>query len=279
MQQATNRIRQLLSDYYEESELKSITRLLISKISTFDFTEILINKNTIFSPKQRADLEIYLEKLQTGMPIQYVLGETEFCGLNFKVDEAVLIPRPETEELVYWVKDEIPADGRVLDIGTGSACIAVAVKYILPNTQVYACDISEKALELAKLNAEANQVEISFFQMDILTESPAPEKYDVIISNPPYIPLSEKLHIQKHVKDFEPAQALFVADDDPLIFYRRIAKLAVSILSPGGKLFFEMHRDYAQACVDLLQTMPFQSVILKKDISGNDRMIMAVISA
>ena len=275
MQQAINYLKSELAPIYQEPELSSIARLIVSKITGYSYTEILVNKNTIFSQYQRNLLEFYLEKLKKGMPVQYVMGETEFCGLNFVVGESVLIPRPETEELVAWIAEETKPDALILDIGTGSGCIAVSLKKFIPGSEVYACDISTEALNVARLNAEKNNQQVNFFEMDILNTSTAERKYHMIVSNPPYIPESEIDTILPQVKDYEPHQALFVTDDDPLIFYRKIAIYAQQHLYPGGKLFFEIHRDYANACVSMLKDKNFDNIIMKKDISGNDRMIRA----
>ena len=276
MQQAIKFIRSNLSASYSAPELQSVSRLLISKVTGYSFTEIIVNKNTIFSEEQRKVLQNYVEKLKSGLPIQYVLGETEFCGLNFMVNDAVLIPRPETEELVQWMVEEIEHDSLVLDIGTGSGCIAIALKHFLPGTDVYACDIDADSLGVAANNAENLGLEISFFQCDILKTEKSDRKYHVIVSNPPYIPCSERKDVMSRVKDFEPERALFVKDSDPLIFYRKIAQFAWSNLFPGGNLFFEVHRDFGKACVQLLEDMLYAEVQLKKDIFGNERMVKAL---
>ncbi len=276
MQQAIKFIRSNLSASYETLELQSVSRLLLSKISGYSFTEIIVNKNTIFSAEQRAILEIYVEKLKRGMPVQYVLGVTEFCGLPFMVNEAVLIPRPETEELVQWMVQEIEPDSHILDIGTGSGCIAVALKHFLPDADVHACDIAVESLAVAANNADNLRLPVYFFQCDILEVEKSDRKYHVIVSNPPYIPQSERTDMMRRVKDFEPERALFVEDTDPLIFYRKIAQFALSNLFSGGNLFFEVHRDYGKACVQLLEDMSFVDIQLKKDIFGNERMVRAV---
>jgi release factor glutamine methyltransferase len=275
MQQAIKHLRSELTPIYEEAELSSVTRLIISKITGYSFTEILVNKNTIFSPYQWNLLEFYLEKLKKQMPVQYVLGETEFFGLDFIVNESVLIPRPETEELVGWIIEEVQPDAVMLDIGTESGCIPISLKSNLPNADVYACDISSEALKVARLNAAKNNQQVTFFKMDILTETKADKKYHVIVSNPPYIPQQEIDSILPQVKDFEPHQALFVDNEDPLIFYRKIASYAKQHLYPGGKVFFELHRDYANDCLQMLIELDFVNVVLRKDLSGNDRMIKA----
>lgn len=249
--------------------------MVISKVTGYSFTELLVNKNTIFSQYQWNLLEFYTEKLKKGAPIQYVLGETEFCGLNFTVDESVLIPRPETEELVAWMVEEAAHNAVILDIGTGSGCIPVSLKNFLPHCRVYGCDISTKALELARQNAENNHQKVTFFEMDILTETRSERKYHLIVSNPPYIPSQEMDTIHERVKEFEPHLALFVPDNDPLIFYRKIAAYAQQHLLQGGKLFFEIHRDYAEGCKSVLENYGFENIRLKKDISGNNRMMRA----
>lgn len=277
MQNAINHIRFELSAYYTENELQSVVRLLISNITGFSFTEILVNKNTIFSAYQRDLLNFYLEKLKTGMPVQYVLGETEFCGLIFRVDQSVLIPRPETEELVEWVVRESAVDSVILDIGTGSGCIAIALKYFMTQADVHACDVLLESLNTARKNAEMNKTRVDFFYMDVLDENNTDCRYDVIVSNPPYIPYAEQTEISDHVKNFEPEGALFVPDDDPLVFYRKIAEFAKCHLHAGGKLFFEVHRDFGVACISMLHEMNFQQLEMRKDIAGNDRMIRAVV--
>lgn len=278
MQTAIQHIRASLSGILVNNEIISVSRLLLSKMTGFDFTGLLVNKNTIISDNQREILEIYLQKLKNGMPVQYVLGETGFYGLPFHVDERVLIPRPETEELVEWILADASENDKILDIGTGSGCIPISLKHNLPNAEISACDISEDALSCASENAILNNVHVSFFKLDILSENDLNERWDVIVSNPPYIPESEKTEIESHILDFEPHLALFVSDNDPLLFYRKIAEFAQKNLKCSGKLFFEIHRDYREASVNLLQEMNFRNVLLKKDIHGNNRMIRAEIA-
>ncbi|GAB1415148.1 peptide chain release factor N(5)-glutamine methyltransferase [Paludibacter sp.] len=276
MQQTIEKIRQNLADIYSYTELQSVTRLLISKVTGYNFTEIIINKNTIFSDAQVQIIDNYIELLKTHMPIQYVLGETEFCRLPFMVDNTVLIPRPETEELVEWIIRTTNPNAKILDIGTGSGCIAISLKHFLQDSSVYACDISEKSLITAQKNAALNNTYISFFQTNILEYKISDIKYDVIVSNPPYIPIMEKAKLDLKVKDYEPGTALYVPDDDPLLFYRKIAEYAELYLVSGGKIFFEIYSEYAHDCVELLKNMSFQQVVLKQDISGKDRMLCGV---
>lgn len=279
MQEAFQYIRTSLATIYPENEINSISYLLISEITGLNRTGIILNKNTTISDIQRHKLELFLQELIKKRPIQYVLGRTEFYGLNFKVNESVLIPRPETEELVDWVRTsmDLKTPYSMLDIGTGSGCIAISLKSIFANASITAVDISDSALVTASENALANGLPIAFKQLDILQTDFLATKYHVIISNPPYIPIKEKVEIDAHVLDYEPHSALFVPDVDPLLFYRKIASLAKDGLHEGGFLFFEIHRDYGQQTMQMLSEMGFGAIALKKDISGNDRMVRAVL--
>jgi release factor glutamine methyltransferase len=232
--------------------------------------------------------ESVLSELKKEKPIQYILGETEFYGLPFLVNENTLIPRPETEELVEWIikstKYEIQSTKlRILDIGTGSGCIAISLAKNFPNAEVSAIDVSEKALATAKKNAEINKVEVDFINVDILkindlVELPTsnfqlPTQFDIIVSNPPYVRNLEKAEIKSNVLEYEPHLALFVEDTDALLFYRKIAQLAQQNLSENGKLFFEINQYLGKETVELLEDLGFKNIELKKDIYGNDRMI------
>ncbi len=226
----------------------------------------------------QSKLKEILDQLLTGKPLQYVLGHTEFYRLPFKVNPSVLIPRPETEELVDWVlKSDLPQLGiDILDIGTGSGCIAISLKKNLPQANVSAIDISAEALKTAKENAELNKVEINFIEADILNiHNVQLTTYNLIISNPPYVTPADKNLMHTNVTDFEPHTALFVSQDDPLVFYRAIADLAVEKLTKGGLLFFEINESYGAETVDMLKTKLFKEVELRKDLSGRDRMIKA----
>jgi len=218
--------------------------------------------------------------LKKHVPIQYILGETEFYGLPFRVNDSVLIPRPETEELVDWIRSENNRNEalNILDIGTGSGCIAIALKHEFPNAAVEAFDISDKALETARSNAGLNKLDVEFSKVDILNVADQSKKWDIIASNPPYIPELEKSEIEANVLEHEPHLALFVPDNDPLLFYRHIALFAKKQLNPNGKLYFEIHRDYGKECMELLASLGFSEIELRKDISGNNRMIRSVIS-
>jgi release factor glutamine methyltransferase len=221
-----------------------------------------------------------LTKLQQEIPIQYILGKTHFYGLDFEVDENVLIPRQETEELVEWIitNQQInkSINQQILDIGTGSGCIAISLAKNLTSAKVYAIDVSEKALNVAQKNADLNQVEVTFINQNILETEDLQASFDIIVSNPPYVRNLEKAEIKKNVLANEPHLALFVDDHDALIFYRKIAELAQKNLKENGQLYFEINQYLGKEMVDLLQKMGFVEVALRKDIYGNDRMIMAM---
>ena len=219
-----------------------------------------------------------IRELQNHKPIQYILGETVFFSYRFLLDENVLIPRPETEELVDWVLTTVTPTSKplkIIDIGTGSGCIAISLAKSLPNAEVTAVDVSAKALQVARRNAELNGVTINFLQQDILQTTALPDTYDIIISNPPYVRSLEKAEMQANVLEYEPHLALFVSDTDPLLFYDRIATLARKALSPQGSLFFEINQYLGEEMKALLKAKGFEKVVLRQDLSGNDRMIMS----
>ncbi len=277
MKNAKSYIQSELQGLYPETEISSFTQLIIEKLTGFSRTEIIVNKNTNFSKEQQHKIESFIEKLKKFVPIQYILGETEFYGLMFNVNESVLIPRPETEELVDLIRNENDRAAHldILDIGTGSGCIAISLKHEFPNAEVEAFDISEEALETARGNADRNKVNVRFSKVDILNAPNFEKKWDIIVSNPPYVLENEKAEIHPNVLDNEPHVALFVPDNDPLLFYRKISEFAKIHLQPGGKLYFEINRAAGKSTVDLLTEMEFTEVELRKDISGNDRMVRA----
>ena len=280
MQTAIKRIKSELHGLYPETEIRSFSLLMIEKLTGFSRTEIIVNKNTQFSDKQYHEIESFIEKLKNFVPIQYILGETGFYGLTFRVNRSVLIPRPETEELVDWIRTENDPNAslNILDIGTGSGCIAICLKHELPKSVVDAFDISDEALDTAAKNADRNKLEVHFSKIDILNAPDFDKKWDIIVSNPPYVLENEKEAIHPNVLDNEPHLALFVPDNDPLLFYRCIAYFAQRQLKSGGKLYFEINRQYGNASVELLSESGFTDIELRKDISGNDRMLKAVYS-
>jgi len=268
---------------YDPDEAIAIFSMAASHVVGWDRGRLMFNAlQEVPEAEYLSFLEI-LEELKTGKPIQYVLGETVFYGLKFKVSPAVLIPRPETEELVEWVIQEAgSSDGmagrsvqqmRILDIGTGSGCIAVSLKKQLPKAEVSALDVSESAIQIASANAFINQVVVHFIEADI-REYSTTGKFDIIVSNPPYITQKEKEEMQQNVLDHEPHLALFVTNEDPLVFYKAIADFALSNLAPEGKLFFEINEYLGQEMIAMLQDKSFKNIVLRKDMQGKDRMIV-----
>jgi release factor glutamine methyltransferase len=281
MQAFIKQIQSELQDFYPETEIRSFSYLIIEKLTNLSRTQIFVNKYTAFSEEQRKLAESFIIKLKKNVPIQYILGETEFYGLNFNVNESVLIPRPETEELVEWVRKENDknANQNILDIGTGSGCIAISLKNEFKKADIDAFDISDAALEIAKSNSKRNNLVVNFSNVDILNVLDLNKKWDIIVSNPPYIPENEKDEILPNVLEHEPHLALFVPDYDPLIFYIHIAQFAKKHLTKNGKLYFEIHREAGMKCSNLLVEQGFTNIELRKDISGNDRMIRGIYNA
>jgi len=266
-----------LADVYESIELNSLLAILFEHVTGWNQLQQAINKDAELNEKQNTQLLEALDALKKGMPIQYITGKAWFMGNEFKVNENVLIPRPETEELVDWIIEYahiIDKPLQILDIGTGSGCIPIALKLALPNCMIAGLDISEGALTIAKENATNLHAEISWMQEDILDTTYLPNQFDIIVSNPPYIPFKENVNMQVQVKNFEPAIALFVTNEDPLIFYRTIARLGKQYLSPNGQLFFEMHYDQGKALLALFDEMGYHAE-LRQDMFGKDRMLRA----
>lgn len=275
-----------LREVYGQDEARSLVWLSISFICKVDRSGYLSIKNEEVSGDDSASLLQILEELKTGRPLQYILGETEFYGLIFKVNPSVLIPRPETEELVDWVLKELRtiknerAPLKILDIGTGSGCIPIALKKHLNIAELFAVDISADALETARKNSDLNQTPVTFIQDDILNPSNdilINSQYAVIISNPPYVTFSEKEQMQPNVLEHEPHTALFVPDNDPLVFYRAIADFAHSHLEKSGYLFLEINENLGAKTWTLLQDRGFRDIELRQDLPGKDRMIKAVL--
>ena len=239
---------------------------------------MLANADTLLTDDIKRSIQQAITELQTAKPIQYILGETEFFSNRFFVDENVLIPRPETEELVDWVLQTYPDKNyplHILDIGTGSGCIAISLAKALPKSVVTAIDVSPKAITVAQRNADRNGVKIQFLQCDILQTKTLPQKYDVIISNPPYVRELEKTEMHSNVLSYEPHLALFVPNERPLLFYEQIASLAQRYLKPEGSLFFEINQYLAAEMQAMLTQKNFAEIILRQDLSGNDRMLCA----
>ncbi|WP_276803422.1 peptide chain release factor N(5)-glutamine methyltransferase [Odoribacter laneus] len=263
-----------LKDTYSENEIRSICRLIFMDV--LKYTNINIHLKKYESLPESFVNKFYniTVRLKKNEPIQYIIGETEFAGLRFKLSPAVLIPRPETEELIYWIKESVISPRQVLDIGTGSGCIAITLARAFPSARVQAVDVSEEALQIARHNAISNAAPVLFQQKDILNyKAEKEEKYDLIVSNPPYVRQCEKKKMQKQVLDFEPPQALFVPDESPLLFYHQIAKLAQAILLPEGSLFFEINEAFGKEIQEMLRQLNYQHIELKQDIFGKDRFV------
>lgn len=281
LKQILHGFKEELAERYDTREAESLGLIALAEIATLSSAKIKAFPDTEVTEEQAESISKILVELKTGKPIQYVLGHTEFYGLPFKVNPSVLIPRPETEELVEWIISSVgsskSAAGRILDIGTGSGCIAIALKKNLPEFDVSAVDVSQQALQIAKENADLNNANINFFRDDIL--SPKSEivnrKSKIIVSNPPYVTIHDKIQMHQNVIDFEPHTALFVPENDPLIFYKAIADFASENLEPGGLLFFEINESYGEQIVELLNYKSFKNIELKNDMSGRDRMIKA----
>jgi len=273
--------KRMLNGIYDGNEAEALTLLVISEICNLSKAKIKAFPETEILAEQTSKLTDILKELKTGKPVQYILGKTEFYGLPFNVNASVLIPRPETEELVEWALESVSsfelAVGNILDIGTGSGCIAIALKKNLPAFKVSAIDISAEALHTAASNAKLNNVDIQFINDDILNQKSEIEisNFEIIISNPPYVTLHDKTQMHANVTDFEPHTALFVPENDPLIFYKAIADFAKTHLPENGFLFFEINESYGKETVDLLADKDFKNIELRKDMSGRDRMVKA----
>ncbi|WP_457618599.1 peptide chain release factor N(5)-glutamine methyltransferase [Lutibacter sp.] len=268
-----------LSNNYPKTEIQSFFNILIEHQLNLTRVEIALNPAIEITQTHLDFLQKALSSLKKSVPIQYIIGETEFYGLPFKVTKNVLIPRPETEELVNWVLNDTKniANINILDIGTGSGCIAISIAKNTPDAKVFALDISSKALEIAKENVKLNGVNIQFIEADILDFSKLNEKFDIIISNPPYVRELEKKQMQKNVLANEPHIALFVKNENPLLFYDKIADFALTNLKQNGSIYFEINQYLGKETVALLKSKGFQNIKLKKDIFGANRMLKATI--
>ncbi len=269
-----------LSPIYGNDEAESFFFLILENKHQLKRIDLALDLGLEFSDAEINSWNTILEQLKLQIPIQYLLGTTHFFGLEFYVNKDVLIPRPETEELVDWIIKNQKSNGeshkiKILDIGTGSGCIAITLAKNLINAQVFAIDISEKALAIAQKNADLNKVNVTFIQKNILETANLDQDFDIIVSNPPYVRNLEKAEIQKNVLDNEPHLALFVEDNDALIFYKKIAELALKNLSKNGVLYFEINQYLGKETLELLANLGFKNIELRKDIYGNDRMIFA----
>lgn len=288
MKVPTNRVEDVfkhysakLASHYTQAEGKSMMHLLFMHLFGLDKIELIKNRDQRLSESEMLKIHFAVGELLTNKPIQYVIGETDFMGMTFQVNTDVLIPRPETEELVNLILEREPdkASKRLLDIGTGSGCIAIALKNKCPELDVYGLDVSVRALAVANQNAMGNQADVEFIQADILSEKTWPEmgNFDIIVSNPPYVTESDKKFMHKNVLDFEPMIALFVADSDALLFYRKIAAFGNRFLSKTGVVYFEINEAFGNKIKELLIIMGYNSIEIIKDFQGKERFVRALI--
>lgn len=270
------RITQAIVELYGEIEARQIAEMVVLECGKISRNELLVEPN---KELEINDIDRIIHELQEWRPVQYVIGRAEFDGLEFEVTEGVLIPRPETEELVEWIASESAPDARVLDVGTGSGCIAISLSRRLKSSRVWALDISEKALGIARRNGQRYAPEVEFIEGDALADfsSLVSEKLDVVVSNPPYIPRSDVSGMRRNVTDYEPDNALFVEDSDPLVFYRSIARTARKMLKSGGKLYFEIYELYAAQMRSMLEAEGYADITIREDFRGKERMVCATI--
>lgn len=283
-----------LESIYGSDEANALIMILLEHYFNIDRVKIALEPDLRLSESELLTLHFAVKELLKNRPIQYIIGETEFCGMRFFVNENVLIPRPETQELVEKLAvssyqfssfrpkrsevEKSPANVSILDIGTGSGCIAISLAKMIPNSDVTAMDVSEKALEMARKNAKANGVNVHFVLDDILQPTTAElidNQFDIIVSNPPYVCESEKLEMRANVLDHEPSSALFVPDSDPLIFYRKILEFAQKALKPNGQIWFEINERFGKETAELCHSKGFKNVEIIKDFRGKERIVRA----
>ncbi|MDY0216080.1 MAG: peptide chain release factor N(5)-glutamine methyltransferase [Bacteroidales bacterium] len=269
-------IKKQLSPQFTSAEIDHFCQYLFEEFSQITKIERLLKREIYIPESEIIKYGNAVVKLKAETPIQYIVGKTNFFGLDFLVNKSVLIPRPETEELVEWIIDSAKSIDKpsILDIGTGSGCIAICLGKKMSESQVTAVDISKEAIEVARKNAKIHQVNIDFQIADALkTESLPIQKFNIIVSNPPYVRESEKKQMKENVLAYEPHLALFVDDNDPLIFYREIAKYAFNHLEENGQLFFEINEAFAEECKDLMTQIGFTEILIKNDLRGKNRML------
>ena len=264
-----------LGGIYPDNEIRNIGYLVSEHLLNYSKIDFHLNDQQPISAEMAEKFRQSLKRLKKGEPVQYITGSTEFYGLPFRVDRRVLIPRPETEELVNWIiRENTDLPVRIFDVGTGSGCIAVSLAVNLPRARVSACDVSEDALNLAMSNAETNRTAIRFFTFDLLDQKIIlPGKYEVIVSNPPYVRQGEKIFMRSNVLDYEPELALFVPDADPLLYYRGLALMGRKYLQDGGKLYLEINESFASEVARLLENAGFYGIEIRKDLNGKARMV------
>ncbi|HEY2720249.1 MAG TPA: peptide chain release factor N(5)-glutamine methyltransferase [Chitinophagaceae bacterium] len=278
IEEARRKVSNSIRQIYDEDESANIAELVIENITRLSKTAQITKKQQEISQLQFESLNQCINRLRNHEPVQYILGEAWFADMRFYVDKTVLIPRTETEELVHWISQSLKTKSpttKMLDVGTGSGCIAIALKKITPSAEVWACDISDEALTTARLNADTLHATVDFVEIDFLNASQWAQLsgFDVIVSNPPYIPQIERKEMKRNVIDFEPAPALFVPQNDPLIFYNAIADFGRERLNENGEIYVEIHESLGEKVVNLFQSKGYCSIELRKDLQGKDRMV------
>lgn len=270
IRETIQKIEGAISALYDSREATAVARQVVCRRCGYNFSQLVVHYD---DEAQIPDLESIVAELAAARPVQYVLGEAEFCDLDFTVSEGVLIPRPETEELVEWVASGAKRGARILDVGTGSGAIAVALAKKVEGAEVVAVDISEKALQIAAENVARHSANVTLVKADALGDMSHLGQFDIIVSNPPYIPQSDISAMHRNVVDYEPHTALFVADSDPLCFYRSIAQNGVKMLREGGSLYFEIYERFGAQMVKMLEEMGYSDSEVVKDVFGKERMV------
>lgn len=271
------RVAESIAELYGDVEARQIAEMIITECGNISRNQLLVDPDKELEIK---DIDRIIEELRSWRPVQYVIGRADFDDMSLEVREGVLIPRPETEELVEWITSESVPEARILDVGTGSGCIAIALSRRLKGSRVWALDISPEALDIARRNGEKYAPNVEFIMGDALADfsTLVDEKLDVVVSNPPYIPRSDEHSMRRNVTDYEPSTALFVEDSDPLIFYRSIARTARRMLKPEGKLYYEIYEHFAADMVAMLEAEGYSQVVVREDFRGKQRMVCATMS-
>lgn len=269
-------VKDKLGSFLTDKEAHNTSAILFHHYLAMDRADIILKKNERVVESKMLEFYHAIKKINKGIPVQYVIGETEFYGLQIKVSSGVLIPRPETEELVDWIVKDANFTSRILDIGSGSGCISLAIKKELPKAIVMGCDVSQKALAIAKKNAKRLKLQVNYFHCDILNGLPGNDTYDIVVSNPPYVLEKEKELMEDNVLKNEPHLALFVEDEDPLLFYREIISSSKYFLNPKGTIYFEINEQYGADVEKLFEESGFTNIELRNDLQGKPRMVKAI---
>lgn len=272
-----NQLIRVAMECYPEEEARQIAEMIITSLGGISRNDLIIEPNI---PLEIADLESICDDIRRWRPVQYIIGHAEFADMELHVSEGVLIPRPETEELVEWIANETPYGAKILDVCTGSGCIALALRRAVQNSEVWGLDLSTEALTVARKNAAIYAPDVHFVEGDALGDfdsNVACKSFDIVVSNPPYIPNADRALMRKNVTDYEPDIALFVEDSDPLIFYRAIARRTRKILNPSGRIYFEIYESLADEMMEMMACEGYTDIVVKEDFRGKPRMLCAAV--